>query len=90
MPSFPAPRLILLLGLLLAAVDAHAYIDPNTGGLLYQILLPVIIALTAGWRYVRMLCGQLWRRLMGRRDASEPAHGADRGSDRRQDHDDPS
>jgi hypothetical protein len=90
MPSFPAPRPILLLGLLLAAVDAHAYIDPNTGGLLYQILLPVIIALTAGWRYVRMVCSQLWRRLTDRRDASKPAHGADRGSDRCQDHDDPS
>ncbi|HEY9025802.1 MAG TPA: hypothetical protein VIP05_15980 [Burkholderiaceae bacterium] len=59
-------RLAALLLLGLAAADANAYIDPNTGGLLYQILLPVIVAVTAGWRYLKLSVVQLFRTLLRR------------------------
>lgn len=48
------------------ANDANAYIDPNTGGLLYQILLPLIVAVTAGWRHLRLVVTRLLHRLTGR------------------------
>jgi drug/metabolite transporter (DMT)-like permease len=30
-----------------------AYIDPNTGGLLMQYLLPVFVAIGAGWIFLK-------------------------------------
>lgn len=32
---------------------AQAYIDPNTGGWLFQLLFPLLVAITAGWSYLR-------------------------------------
>jgi hypothetical protein len=59
----PTWRLALATALALIALDSNAYIDPNAGGLLYQILLPVIVAVVAGWRYLRQMARLLWQRL---------------------------
>ena len=61
----------IVLLLCLSAPDANAYLDPNAGGLLYQILLPLIIAVTAGWRYVKLTVLNLFHRLTGK-TATEP------------------
>ncbi len=33
--------------------EAHAYIDPNLGGWLYQLLLPLLIAIAGAWAVLR-------------------------------------
>jgi hypothetical protein len=33
--------------------DAYAYIDPNTGGWLFQLIFPVIVAIGIGWNFLR-------------------------------------
>ena len=66
MPSRLAPRAAAAVALLLAANSSQAYIDPNAGNLLYQILLPVVVAIAAGWRYLRMMVANAWHRLVAR------------------------
>lgn len=51
---------MLLLVLLLSPATAHAYIDPNTGGMLYNLLFPVGVALAAGWGRIKLAI-QGWR-----------------------------
>ena len=76
----------VVLLLCLSAPNANAYIDPNAGGLLYQILLPLIVAVTAGWRYVKMTARNLIHRL-----TSKPAAKPERAEmDPRRDADDTS
>jgi hypothetical protein len=58
----PGWRLAIATALAFVALDCNAYIDPNAGGLLYQILLPVIVAVVAGWRYLRQMAKMLWQR----------------------------
>lgn len=55
-----APLALVLLACALAAADAHAYIDPNAGGLLYQILFPLIVAIGAAWAGLRHRIGYWW------------------------------
>ena len=55
--------LVLMLG---AAPACHAYIDPNTGGFIYQLLFPLIVAVAAGWRWVKMGVVSIWHRLAGK------------------------
>jgi hypothetical protein len=49
---------------------AWAYIDPNAGGMLFQLLAPVLAAVVGGWlflrRWVADLARRTWRRLTGR------------------------
>jgi hypothetical protein len=52
--------LCLAVSALLAARDAHAYVDPNSAGLLYQIFFPIVLALTLAWRWIKETCRQLW------------------------------
>ena len=59
----PSLRMACALWLLFSSVDAMAYLDPNAGGLIYQILLPVIVAVTAGWRYLKMWLKSALQRL---------------------------
>ncbi|HEY5896405.1 MAG TPA: hypothetical protein VIV54_02515 [Burkholderiales bacterium] len=33
--------------------EAHAYIDPNVGGWLYQLLFPLLIAIAGAWAVLR-------------------------------------
>lgn len=54
---------------------AWAYVDPNAGGLLYQILFPLIVAIGAAWAGLRYRIGSWWARLRGRPPAAEPTPG---------------
>ena len=49
---------------------AWAYVDPNAGGLLYQILFPLIVAIGAAWAGLRYRIGSWWARLRGRPPAA--------------------
>ena len=54
---------------------AYAYVDPNSAGLLYQILFPVLVAIASALTAMRRSLARLWRRLFrrGSADHSEPA-----------------
>lgn len=66
-----ASRLIsaLLLGLL-CCEPAMAYIDPNAGGLLFQLLAPLLAAVVGGWlflrRWITYQVRRLWLKMLGR------------------------
>ena len=50
------PRLIhssLLLVVLLTPLPALAYIDPNTGGMIFQILAPILAMVTSAWLFLK-------------------------------------
>jgi hypothetical protein len=57
--KFLLPVLLLVIGPLR---PAHAYIDPNTVGPLYQILLPMLIAIGSGIAMVRRYIREFWGR----------------------------
>lgn len=65
--------LCCLVLLALCAGDAQAYIDPNAGGLLYQILFPVIVAIGAAWAGLRHKFAYWWSRLRGTRAQRDEA-----------------
>jgi hypothetical protein len=50
---------------------AWAYIDPNAGGMLFQLLAPVFAAAVGAWLFLRRWIAEavrnLWHRLTGRR-----------------------
>jgi len=71
--------LIGAFGLFVAASPAWAYIDPNTGGWLYQLLFPVLVAIGAAWAGLRYKLREWWDRLRGRKDeTSAPTEPSDR------------
>ena len=49
---------------------AYAYVDPNSAGLLYQILFPMLVAIASVATALRRSLARLWRRLIRR---AEPA-----------------
>lgn len=61
---------LLSVGLLLLPASAFAYIDPNAGGLLFQLLAPLFAAVVGGWLFLRRWIAaqlrQLWQRITGR------------------------
>lgn len=63
---------LVALALLCFAPSAHAYIDPNAGGMLFQLLAPLFAALVGGWLFLRRtlasLARRFWARLTGRRE----------------------
>ena len=63
--------LAALLPLWLHHGAAHAYIDPNAGGMLFQLLAPVFAAAVGTWLFLRRWIAEavrnLWHRLTGRR-----------------------
>ena len=65
--------LVLALVLTTCALPAWAYIDPNAGGVLFQLLAPLFAAVVGGWlvarRWIAETCKRLWRRLTGRPEA---------------------
>jgi len=67
-PTFASRRRALrraaLILTLLAAPACQAYIDPNTGGFIYQLLFPLIVAVAAGWRWVKMGVSSAWHRVV--------------------------
>ena len=42
---------------------ARAYVDPNSAGLLYQILFPIVVAATLAWRWIKDTAYSLWTRI---------------------------
>jgi hypothetical protein len=69
-----APRLLMFASvsaLWLAPCTAYAYIDPNAGGMLFQLLAPVFAAAVGAWLFLRRWIAEavrnLWHRLTGRR-----------------------
>lgn len=50
---------------------AHAYVDPNAGGMLFQLLAPVMAAVVGGWLFLRRWIAdwarRTWQRITGRK-----------------------
>jgi site-specific recombinase len=63
-------KLVLVLLALLAPLPALAYVDPNAGGILLQLLAPVFAAIAGAWLFLRRWIAdwfrRAWRRLTGR------------------------
>jgi hypothetical protein len=53
----------LVVTLLLSPLSASAYVDPNTGGLLFQLLAPLFAAIAGGWLFLRRWIASLFHRL---------------------------
>jgi hypothetical protein len=75
MPIFKrnAARLFVIAVLSMALCGpAHAYIDPNAGGMLFQLLAPVFAAVVGAWLFLRRwiadLARRMWRRMIGREE----------------------
>ena len=68
-PRFLMP--VTVLALWLFPCTAYAYIDPNAGGMLFQLLAPVFAAAVGAWLFLRRWIAEavrnLWHRLTGRR-----------------------
>lgn len=47
-------------------MPAHAYVDPNAGGLLFQLLTPIVALATAGLTFARRQLIRLWDLLLER------------------------
>jgi hypothetical protein len=67
----PLGRLVALALLLtVTSGPAFAYIDPNAGGMLFQLLAPLFAAVVGGWLFLRRwivtMARELWSRLTGR------------------------
>jgi hypothetical protein len=65
------PALLLAFSLMLVLPgSAWAYIDPNAGGMLFQLLAPLFAAVVGGWLFLRRWISEqvrrLWRRITGR------------------------
>ena len=64
------PLRLLLFATLLLPTAAWAYIDPNAGGMLLQLLAPLFAAVVGGWLFLRRwiadLARRVWRRVTGR------------------------
>ncbi|MEJ6002180.1 hypothetical protein [Paucibacter soli] len=76
MHNVPSHRLALwaaTLVVLFAPGSAMAYIDPNAGGMLFQILAPLFAAIAGAWLFLRRWLAAkargLWNRLTGKPDA---------------------
>jgi hypothetical protein len=60
------------LGALILAVplDCYAYIDPNIGGWLFQLLFPVLLAIGGAWVVLRQRIRAFWAQLFRRNSKS--------------------
>jgi hypothetical protein len=52
----------------LGPATAFAYLDPNAPGLLYQMLFPLVVALTIAWRWIKDTVSWLWLRIWRKED----------------------
>ena len=61
-------RLPVIAFVLLSAISggAHAYIDPNAGGWLFQLLFPLLIAIAGAWAVLRQKIAQFFSRIIAR------------------------
>ena len=66
----PARLLVAVAALVSGMPEAYAYIDPNVGGWLYQLLFPLLIAIAGAWAVLRHKIAQFFssfaRRLRGK------------------------
>ncbi len=53
---------LLVFALLLTGTPAHAYIDPNIGGQIYQAIYPVLAVLLGLLAFARQWLVALWHR----------------------------
>lgn len=64
---------LLWLSLLLQPALAFAYIDPNAGGLLFQLLAPLFAAIVGAWVFMRRAISNsirtVWQKLRGKKSA---------------------
>lgn len=71
--KFPTALVFGCLCLLFITVPAYGYADPNTVGLISQVLTPLLIMAGACATFLRKslaaVFGRLWRRMRGRADA---------------------
>lgn len=74
-----APQALALALGLLAASPAFAYIDPNAGGWLYQLLFPLIVMIGAVWAGLRTRISMWWWRWKNRGAPPSPPDDLDRG-----------
>ena len=62
--------LVAVILLLALPGSAWAYIDPNAGGMLFQLLAPLFAAVVGAWLFLRRWIAEqvrrLWRRITGR------------------------
>jgi hypothetical protein len=63
--------MLTLLAGLGVSTPAMAYIDPNAGGWLFQLLFPLIVAIGAAWAGLRARISVWWARIRGRTPPSE-------------------
>lgn len=60
--------ILLWLASLLTPEMAHAYIDPNAGGALFQLLAPLLTALVGCWmllrRFISAFFSNLYKKLL--------------------------
>lgn len=63
---------VVTLGVVVAVVSlaepSYAYVDPNVGGVLYQIFFPVLMALLAVWVFLRNRLLALIKRILKSKD----------------------
>jgi hypothetical protein len=61
--------------------NAHAYIDPNSAGPIYQMLFPLFIAIATGLAAFRRALGRMWQRVasvvLARRSERAPSRTPD-------------
>jgi hypothetical protein len=69
--SWPTSLSLILLLWTSLTTPAFAYIDPNAGGMLFQLLAPVMAAIVGGWLFLRRWISEwarrAWQRLTGRK-----------------------
>jgi hypothetical protein len=56
--------LLFLIGISFTGT-AYAYVDPNAGGLLFQLLTPLLALAAAGITFARKQLGKVWLLLSG-------------------------
>jgi len=72
-------RGLLLLTIVLTPVPALAYIDPNTGGMIFQMLAPLLAAITGAWLFAKDKIKAVFyrlRRMIFPSRAAQPADGS--------------
>ena len=47
--------------------NAYSYVDPNSVGMIYQILFPIVVAITVAWRSVKRMFQIAWSSLIRKR-----------------------
>jgi len=56
---------------LVIPITAHAYVDPNVGGWLYQLLFPMLIAIAGGWAILRQRVNAFFGRFFDKKNKTD-------------------